>query len=94
MVTLVLLWAGVGVAALGCLGVLALRELPDRLHYIAPVTSLAVPLVVAALALQAGGLHAALKLAVVAALLVISGPVVTVATARAAAVRDRGGQQR
>lgn len=88
VLALLLVWAGVAVGALGCIGVLALHDLADRLHYVAPVTSLAVPLVVASLALEAGGVHAALKLVLIAALLVLTGPVVTVATARAAAARS------
>lgn len=84
----VLLAAGVLVVLVSAAGLLAGGALLDRLHYLTPVSSVGVPLVVAALAVAQGhpGRTTA-KLAVIGLLLVAGGPVVSMATGRAAARR-------
>ncbi|HEY9388732.1 MAG TPA: monovalent cation/H(+) antiporter subunit G [Mycobacteriales bacterium] len=88
--TAVLLTAGVAVVLVCAVGLLAGGSAFDRLHFLAPVSALAVPLVVTALALaQDHPGRATVKLVVIGLLLTGSGPVVTMATGRAA-TRDPG----
>lgn len=88
----VLLWFGVGLSVLLCIGVAVVRDLLDRLHVVAAVTSVAVPLVVLSQALGAGSWRPALKIVLIALLLIVTGPVATVATARARASERRRGE--
>jgi multisubunit Na+/H+ antiporter MnhG subunit len=81
----VLVWSGVAVAAGAALRLLVIRDTVTRLHYIAPGTALAAPLVVAGLALVSwSSWHDVFKLAAIAVLLFGTGPVTVVAAARAA----------
>lgn len=80
----VLLTAGVLAVLVAAVGLLAGGTLFDRLHYLTPASSLGVPLVVAALAVeQPHPGRATVKLVLVGLVLMLGGPVVTVATARA-----------
>lgn len=83
LVSDVVLWFGVGLCVLLSVGVAVVRELFDRLHVVAAVTSVAVPLVIVSQALTADSWRSALKVVFIAGLLVVTGPVATVATARA-----------
>jgi monovalent cation/proton antiporter MnhG/PhaG subunit len=85
---LALLWAGIGVVALSCLGALTLRQVYNRLHYLTPMTSIGAPLIGLALAIGNGwGLAMAEDLFIVF-LLALTGPVLEAATGRAAAQRE------
>jgi len=85
-----LLVVGIGVTLASCLGVLLMRNAYDRLHYTAPATTLA-PLAVAAAVLVAEGPSAAgVKAVLVAIVLLVTNPVLTHATARAARIRKFG----
>jgi multisubunit Na+/H+ antiporter MnhG subunit len=85
VVSAVLVWAGVAVAAGTALRLLLVRDTMTRLHYIAPGTALAAPLVITGLALATwSSWHDVVKLAAIAVLLFGSGPVTVVAAARAA----------
>jgi monovalent cation/proton antiporter MnhG/PhaG subunit len=79
------------VAALVCgcaallLSALALAVLPTpytRLHALAPATSLGVPLISLALALDAGGGRQAVKLLLIGVLTAASGPALTIVIGR------------
>ncbi len=73
-----------GCAAL-LLSALALTVLPTpytRLHALAPATSLGVPLICLALALDAGGGRQAVKVLVIGALTAVSGPALTIVIGR------------
>ena len=85
---LALLWAGIAVVALSCLGALTLRQVYNRLHYLTPMTSIGAPLIGLALAIGNGwGLAMAEDLFIVF-LLALTGPVLEAATGRAAAQRE------
>ena len=86
-----LLFAGVGVQVLACIGLIRARSTFDRLHLIAPATVVGGPLVCAAIlvneSFSVGGIHAI----IVGAILVATGPVLTHVTARAARLRETRG---
>jgi multicomponent Na+:H+ antiporter subunit G len=87
-VVLALLWAGIAVVVLSCLGALTLRRVYNRLHYLTPATSLGAPLIGLALAIENGwGLTMAEDLFIVF-LLALTGPVLEAATGRMAAQRE------
>jgi multisubunit Na+/H+ antiporter MnhG subunit len=75
--------------ALSSVGVLAMRDPYQRLHYIAP-PAISAFLLVAALALDDAGAEACIKGLLVAVLLNVSNGILTHATARAAFVHQRG----
>lgn len=77
------------VTLLGSVGVLAMRDPLQRLHFIAPQANAAV-LVLAALVVDGAGPEAWIKGIIVTALLALTNGVVTHATARAAFVHARG----
>ena len=84
----VLLVAGVLVAVGSAAGALVARDLRVRLHFLTPVTSVAGPLVGAAVVVDAGWGSAAIQTVVVVALLALTGPVLAAATGRPVAERD------
>lgn len=85
----VLLWVGVGLAIVSCLGVLVMRDVYDRLHYTGPAILGAV-FVAAAICVRDGMSLVANKALLTAAFLLVTGPVLTHATARAARDAERG----
>jgi monovalent cation/proton antiporter MnhG/PhaG subunit len=84
----VLVWIAVASELVCCIGIVAARDVFARLHYAAASTTLGPVLVAIAIAVEEGvrSIAAAAAL-VVAALLVLGNPVVTIATARAARER-------
>lgn len=86
----ILLAFGVLIALLCALGVLVMRNPFDRLHYLGPATTLG-PLAVAAAVLVAESEgQAKIKSVLVAAVLLMTGPILTHAIARAAWLRGGG----
>ncbi len=83
IIAVALLVPGVVVLLLSCLGVLTGRNAYARLHYIGPSTLLGSTLIAAAIlvreSLRPGGIKAGLT----ALILVLTGPVISHATARA-----------
>jgi multicomponent Na+:H+ antiporter subunit G len=104
---LVLLACGTAALLLSALALAVLTTPYARLHALAPATSLGVPLISLALAVDAGPGRAAVKLLFIGALAAVSGPVTTmvigrtmaregelpgdVARGRARAAGERGG---
>ena len=86
----VLLGAVVLINALCVIGLLLMPNLMDRLHYLAPATSVAAPLMAGAVVVREALDHQGIVAILVAVLLLVLGPVVTHATARAARVRSLG----
>lgn len=83
----VLLGVGVVIELLCAVGVLVMRHPFNRLHYLAPATTLG-PLAIAAAVLVAeSDAQAKIKSVLVAVILLATGPVLTHATARAAWTR-------
>lgn len=84
----VLLWAGIAITVLSCLGALTFRRVYLRLHYLTPMTSIGAPLVGLALAVENGwGLTTAQDVFIVF-LLATTGPVLEAATGRVSAERE------
>jgi multisubunit Na+/H+ antiporter MnhG subunit len=88
-VSAVLIGLGSAVTVLTALRLLVARDLFARLHFVGPATALAVPLIVAGLALrQWSSWHDVLKLALIGVLLIATGPATVVAAARARRTSD------
>ena len=85
----VLLFAGVGVELLCCLGVVTMRGAFDRLHYTSPASFGAV-LVAAAILVHEGFSMVADKALLLAALLLVLSPLLVHVTARSARLRELG----
>lgn len=83
----VLLFAGCGLTVLSTCAMLWLGGPRDRLHLLAPVSSLAVPLVAAALVLHNGWGTTSGEIVLIAVLVVLTGPAAGMAVARVGAIR-------
>jgi multisubunit Na+/H+ antiporter MnhG subunit len=87
----VLIWAGTVVAAFVTIRLLLTRDRFLRLHFVSAGSVVAAPLVAAGLALVPwSSWHDVAKIVFIALLLVVSGPVTVITTARAA---RRGGSR-
>lgn len=87
--THVLLVLGAAAALIGCLGVVVMRGVYDRVHYTAPVSVGAV-LVAAAIWVHHGPSLIMVKALLTAAFLVVCGPLLAHATTQAARRAERG----
>jgi multicomponent Na+:H+ antiporter subunit G len=90
VIVAVLLGLGVAAALLSCVGVLVMRNALDRLHFTAPASTVSPVLFALAVLVEEPLSSAGVKAVLVAALIIITTPVLTHATARAARVRDHG----
>ena len=84
----VLIWLGVLVVVLSAAAALVLRPVHPRLHALAPVTSLAGPLIGVGLAIVNGLSLTTATILLIVVLLAITGPALTAAMARLAAERE------
>lgn len=90
-----LLAVAVVVEILCCVGVASMRDAFDRLHYLGPAVIIGPGAVAAAVAIQDGFLtQAGIKTAVIAAIFIITSPILSYATARAIAARRFGDLRR
>jgi multisubunit Na+/H+ antiporter MnhG subunit len=85
-----LLVAGTGVLALAVLGLLIARDVFDRLHLIAPAGVLGAQLACAAVVVNEGWSPSSLHAVMIGAVLLLTNPVLTHATALAARLRRTG----
>ena len=82
---------GVGAELVCCVGVLTMRTALDRLHYATAATTVGPLLITAAVIVREGiGSAQALNALLVALVLLVAGPAVTSATARALRLRNQG----
>jgi multicomponent Na+:H+ antiporter subunit G len=88
--SIALLVLGVGVELACCLGVLVMRGVYDKLHYTAPAASLGAFAIAGAVVLRTPLAQFGLKALLVAAALLVTNPVLSHATARAARIRRFG----
>jgi multicomponent Na+:H+ antiporter subunit G len=88
IVVAVLLGLGTFAVLLSCVAVLRLPGLPAQLHGLAPAGSLGAPLVCLGLAIDLGVGRGAGKVLLVAVVLLLTGPIATTVTARAAISSD------
>ena len=86
-----LIWLGVAVELVCCMGLLAPRNAIDRLHYAGAATTLGPALVAAAVCVREGFFTAnGLNAIAVALQLGLLGGALSIATARAIRLRERG----
>jgi multisubunit Na+/H+ antiporter MnhG subunit len=85
----VFLWLGVGLILIACLGVVVTRSAYDRLHFSSPAI-LGVACVALAVLVQESFSLVADKALLIALLVLFGSPFLTLATARAIRVRERG----
>ncbi len=84
-----LLGLGVACEVIAVLGMVAMRDVYDRLHYAGPATLGAV-LVAAAMWVYQGPSQIAVEAALVALIVLVASPAVAHGTARAARISERG----
>jgi len=90
VVAYVLLGVGIAAVLLSCVGVLAMRNVFDKLHFTAPAATVGAFAIALAIVVKEGWSPASLKAVLVFVLLAVTNPVVTHATARAARIRQFG----
>lgn len=88
VIVAVLLGLGTFTVLLSCVAVLRLPGLPAQLHGLAPAGTLGAPLVCLGLAIDLGVGRSAGKALLVALVLLVTGPIATTVTARAAISSD------
>lgn len=85
----VLLWLGVALVLISCLGVVVMREAYDRLHFSSPAV-LGALLVAAAVVVEKSFSLVGDKAILVAVFLLVGSPLLTHVTARAARTAEHG----
>lgn len=90
VIVALLLCLGVAAALMSCLGVLLMGNALDRLHFTAPAGAVSPVLFAAAVFVEEPFTSAAVKAVLIAGLVIVTTPVLTHATARAARVREHG----
>jgi monovalent cation/proton antiporter MnhG/PhaG subunit len=90
VVVAILLGIGVASILVSCIGVLVMRDALDRLHFTAPASTIAPVCLAAAVLVEEPLSSAGVKAVLVALLIVLTTPVLTHATARAARIREEG----
>lgn len=86
----VLLAVGVGVVALSSIGVLVVRDAYDRLHYTGPANTVGAFAIALAVIVEEGLSAVSAKVALIAAVVLLTNPLLVHATARAGRVREHG----
>jgi monovalent cation/proton antiporter MnhG/PhaG subunit len=89
-IVIALLSIGVAAALLGAAGLLATGNYYDQLHFTAPATVISPVVIAAAVLVEEPLSSAGIKAVLIALIMVLTGPVLVHATARAARVRERG----
>lgn len=84
------LFLALAITVLSCIGLAFARDFFNRLHYLAPVTSVGITFLLAAVLASEGWGQAVIKVFLVWLVLLLINSVLTHATARAARVRDLG----
>jgi multicomponent Na+:H+ antiporter subunit G len=89
LIVLVLLWLGVGLELLACLGLMAMRNVFDRLHFGSPA---ALGLVLIALSVLVDKDFSMIgdKALLIAAMVLVGSPLATHAIGRTARILERG----
>lgn len=90
----VLLFFGVAVAFVSTLGILFMRGTYDKLHYLAPLSTLGTVAVAAAVIIREGWSPTTAKTVLIVLLMLVSGPILGHATARAQETREELSRRR
>jgi monovalent cation/proton antiporter MnhG/PhaG subunit len=86
----VALAVGIFTALLCCLGVAVMKNPYERMHFMAPVSTVSAAAVLIALVIQEGWGQAVIKMSLILLVLFLTNAVLAHATARAARVRELG----
>jgi multicomponent Na+:H+ antiporter subunit G len=86
----VLLVVAVVAVLISCIGMVVMRDALDQLHFTAPAATIAPVAVAVAVLLEEPLSSAGVKAVIVAVLLIVTTPVLSHATARAARIREHG----
>ncbi len=86
----VLVWVAVATCLICCLGIVVMKDFFERLHYMAPVSTVATVALLAAVVIEQGWGQAAIKMSLIVVVLFLMNAVLAHATARAARVRELG----
>lgn len=89
VIAVVLLWLGVVLILIACVGVVVTRSAYDRLHFSSPAI-LGVVFVAASVVVQESFSLIGDKAVLIAVLMIVGSPLVTQAMGRAARVKERG----
>jgi monovalent cation/proton antiporter MnhG/PhaG subunit len=89
VIAVVLLWVGVGLILIACLGVVVARSAYDRLHFSSPAI-LGVAFVAASVLVQESFSLIGDKAVLIAVLMIVGSPLVTQAIGRAARLQEHG----
>jgi multicomponent Na+:H+ antiporter subunit G len=92
IVVAILLAVGVAVELLSCIGMLVMEDVLDRLHYLAPATTIGSAFITTAVLVQEGLTTSGLYTLMVFFMLLLSSPVLAHATGRIARSRRDEGQ--
>lgn len=87
---LTLLIGGVAVELACCVGLIVVRDAFDRLHYLGPASTVGPLAIAAAVLVEESFSQAGVKSLLVALLLLLTGPILTHATARAMRIHEEG----
>jgi multicomponent Na+:H+ antiporter subunit G len=90
VIVAVLLAVAVLAVLISCLGMLVMHDALDQLHFTAPAATIAPIAVAAAVLVEEPLSSAGVKAVLVAIVLVVTTPVLSHATARAARIREHG----
>lgn len=91
IVLMLLLTAGVGIELICCLALWVMPNVYARLHYLAPASIFGAVMIAAAVAVEAVVIkdaNSAIKALLIAAVMMVTSPVITHATARGIHTRD------
>lgn len=87
-VIVALLTLGVAIQLLCSIGVFFMRDAYAKLHYLGPASTVSIFLIAVAVIVQNGFTQSSVKVVMLALIILISSPVISHATARAAKVRS------
>jgi monovalent cation/proton antiporter MnhG/PhaG subunit len=85
-----LLIAGVSVAWFSVIGLILMRDFYERLHFLAPISTLGILCITAGIVVNELGSQGGIKAVLCCVAVLVLNPVLTQATARAGRVRDFG----
>lgn len=86
----ILLFVLLAITIFCCIALVFVQDFFNRLHYLAPVTSVSITLLLLAVAVKSGWGQATIKTLLIWFVLLLINSVLTHATARAARVREMG----
>lgn len=86
----ILLFSSLAVTIFSCVALAFVRDFFNRLHYLGPVTSVSITLLLVAVVIHSGWSQAAIKTFLVWFVMLLINTVLTHATVRAARVRELG----